>query len=242
MLTFLLQLFLVHLLGDFLLQPDSWVLDKQKKKYKSKYLYWHMGIHVLLLIVVLEFNFYYWLGMVVILISHYCIDVVKLVLQSRWNARWLFFLDQLAHVLVLFGVTFYYFPQKINFSGVFTYPNLLGAISILLCTVVTSVVVQVLISKWKPQEDEVKPLDKAGAYIGMLERLFVFGFVVGNFWSGIGFLLGAKSIFRFGDLSRTKDRNLTEYVLIGTLLSFGCAILIGMGYNYLYQFNWQEKL
>ena len=242
MLVFLLKLLFAHLLGDFLFQPDSWVKSKKKKKYKSKYLYWHMGVHAILLVTLLAFDFTYWLGIVVILVSHYCIDLIKLLLQSRWNVRWLFFLDQLAHVLVLFGVTCFYFPLKINFEGFFSYGNLLFGISVLLCTVVTSVVVQVLISKWKPQEDESQTLDKAGSYIGMLERLFVFGFVVANFWSGIGFLLGAKSIFRFGDLSRTKDRNLTEYVLIGTLLSFGIAILIGIGYNHFSQAGWIEQV
>lgn len=70
-------------------------------------------------------------------------------------------------------------------------------------------------------------LKDAGKYIGMLERLFVFLFVLTNFWEGIGFLLAAKSIFRFGDLKDTNDVKLTEYILIGTLLSFGLAILIG---------------
>src|SRR5690554_4823840 len=72
---------------------------------------------------------------------------------------------------------------------------------------------------------------RAGKYIGVLERLFILGFVIGNFWEGIGFLLAAKSIFRFGDLNNAKERHLTEYVLIGTLLSFGAAILIGLLFN-----------
>jgi len=52
-----------------------------------------------------------------------------------------------------------------------------------------------------------------------------------NEWQAIGFLIAAKSVFRFGDLSRAKDRKLTEYILIGTLLSFGFAILIGLLYK-----------
>jgi hypothetical protein len=62
----------------------------------------------------------------------------------------------------------------------------------------------------------------------MLERLFVFTFVITGNWEAIGFLLAAKSVFRFGDLKESKDRKLTEYILIGTLLSFGIAILIGV--------------
>lgn len=48
----------------------------------------------------------------------------------------------------------------------------------------------------------------------------------------IVFLVTAKSVFRFGDLSKSKDRKLTEYVLIGTLLSY--VIAIGTGLLYLW--------
>jgi hypothetical protein len=44
----------------------------------------------------------------------------------------------------------------------------------------------------------------------------------------VGFLLAAKSVFRFGDLKDDHDRMRTEYVLIGTLLSFGIAIGISL--------------
>jgi len=73
-------------------------------------------------------------------------------------------------------------------------------------------------------------LAKAGRYIGLLERLFVFVLVVTDHWEAIGLLLAAKAVFRFGDLTSSKDRKLTEYILIGTLLSFGLAILIIYSY------------
>ena len=53
-------------------------------------------------------------------------------------------------------------------------------------------------------------------------------FVVLNELGGVGFLLAAKSIFRFGDLTRSTDKKLTEYVLLGTLLSVGCSLAIGL--------------
>ena len=87
-------------------------------------------------------------------------------------------------------------------------------------------------SKWsndlKDIEDK-ESLKNAGKYIGILERLFVFIFVISGNWVGIGFLLAAKSVFRFGDLKESNDRKLTEYILIGTLLSIGIAMAIGMG-------------
>jgi hypothetical protein len=85
-------------------------------------------------------------------------------------------------------------------------------------------------SKWSKDlnDSNKESLNNAGKIIGMLERLFVFVFVVTGNWEGIGFLLAAKSVFRFGDLKESKDRKLTEYILIGTLLSFGIAIATGM--------------
>jgi hypothetical protein len=81
-------------------------------------------------------------------------------------------------------------------------------------------------------QGEGTSLKNAGRYIGILERVFAFAFILMGQWSAIGLLIAAKSVFRFGDLNKGKNRKLTEYVLIGTLLSFGLAILGGLGYNY----------
>ncbi len=45
---------------------------------------------------------------------------------------------------------------------------------------------------------------------------------------GIGFLVAAKSILRFDDIHRDHQRKTTEYVIIGTFLSFGWAMLVAM--------------
>jgi hypothetical protein len=89
-----------------------------------------------------------------------------------------------------------------------------------------------IISKWDLTEyNKEDTLKDAGAYIGILERLLVFIFIITNHWEGVGFLITAKSVFRFSDLSKAKDRKLTEYILIGTLISFGLAIVFGLGYQ-----------
>ena len=93
----------------------------------------------------------------------------------------------------------------------------------------TSIIIKNIISIWTPEnKTKDNSLQNAGNYIGILERLFVFCFILIGHFEAIGFLLAAKSIFRFGDLKEAKDRKLTEYVLIGTLLSFGVALLIGL--------------
>lgn len=234
MLALIIKLILAHIIGDFLLQPTKWVEHKEAKKHKSKYLYWHILVHVLALIVVLQANLKYWLGILTIIITHYIIDVVKLHLKHKFNARLLFGLDQLSHLIVIALVVNIYEPYKLNFDRLFSTQFLLFITCLIFVTIVTSVIMKTIISKWQLEEDiKGESLENAGAYIGMLERLFIFAFVIMNYWEGIGFLIAAKSIFRFSDLSRAKDRKLTEYILIGTLMSFGLAITIGLGYNYI---------
>ena len=189
--------------------------------------------HALVLLIALQFDTDFWIGVLLILVSHYIIDLIKLQLNDKFNRRLLFFVDQLAHLLVLFLVVYFYKPFEINLELIYSNQVLLLIIAILITTIVSSIFMKVIISKWELIEDDnSESLKKAGKYIGILERLFVFSFIVLNQWQAIGFLLTAKSVFRFGDLSKSKDRKLTEYILIGTLLSFGLAILTGLLYNY----------
>ncbi len=229
-----LKLLLAHFLGDFLLQPTNWVKDKEAKKIRSKYLYYHIAVHAVLLGILLwgTANYFSIIGLVVV--SHYAIDLLKLYFEDRIVQPWAFFIDQIAHLSAVVFVAAYCESWIWNWD-VFSNPvYVLLALCLLLTTVVAAIVMKVLIATWKIEDDAVS-LKNAGKYIGILERLFVFGFVIINFWEGVGFLLAAKSIFRFGDLTRSKDRKLTEYVLIGTLLSFGMAIACGLLFNKLHQ-------
>ena len=71
-------------------------------------------------------------------------------------------------------------------------------------------------------------LEKAGLWLGRLERILILTFVLLDHYDAIGFLIAAKSIFRFGEIKSSKDRKEAEYILIGTMLSFVIAILIGI--------------
>ncbi|MFT4772276.1 MAG: hypothetical protein ACI83L_000385 [Cryomorphaceae bacterium] len=230
-----IKMLLAHILGDFVFQPKKWVEDKLERRHKSKYLYFHILIHLVALLVIFRFDFEYWLVFLVVPISHFAIDLIKLNLHEKVNARWLFIFDQLAHLLVIVGLAAYYFPASIS-GELPSELHLFLLLCVLVLTFAGSVFIQVLMSRWIVAEDkDDQSLPAAGKYIGMLERLFIFTFVILNQWSAIGFLITAKSVFRFGDLSRAKDRKLTEYILIGTLLSFGLAILIGMIFSRLYK-------
>ncbi len=225
----LLKLLLAHLIGDFILQPASWVTAKEKNKLKAWQLYAHVIIHFTLVIAIV-WDIYFWPWAVVIAGLHLVIDGLKISLQRERTKRLLFFLDQILHLLVLYGVAcFYYnyFPAL----DIFNDANILLFITcIAFLTTPVSAAIKFFIARWTPHmsDGEEESLESAGKYIGILERLFVFAFFASGHPEGVGFLIAAKSVFRFGDLKEARSRKLTEYVLIGTLVSFGIAMLTGV--------------
>jgi hypothetical protein len=237
----LVKLFLSHLIGDFILQPNIWVKEKEEKKLRAWQLYVHALIHTVLTILIL-WDITNWAIPLAVFISHLIIDASKLLIQKEANKRMFFFLDQGLHVVAL--TTIYYFnstlitPIDIDWIG--TNEGIITLTSLIFLTTPASIIIKTIISKWTPQVDtntndkpEDDSLQSAGKYIGIIERLFVFGFVLYGQWEAVGFLIAAKSVFRFGDLKNGSERKLTEYVLIGTLLSFGVAISTGVVYKYL---------
>ena len=159
----------------------------------------------------------------------------KLSIQNERNITSVFLVDQIAHMIsICLSVVFYKNTSVSMLFELDTQTIILILLSIVLLTSVSSKFIKIIISQWEPfTEDNVKDsLKNAGSFIGVLERLFVFCFVISGNIEAVGFLLAAKSIFRFGDLKDAKDRKLTEYILIGTLLSFGFALIIS--YSYLY--------
>lgn len=75
-----------------------------------------------------------------------------------------------------------------------------------------------------PPEVTAESLPGAGRVIGLLERGLIFVLVLIGQPQGVGFLIAAKSILRYGALK--DDRALSEYVIIGTLASFGWALVV----------------
>ncbi|PIF45796.1 uncharacterized protein DUF3307 [Chryseobacterium sp. 52] len=224
------KLILAHLLGDFILQPNSWVADKERRKLKSPYLYLHVLIHTVLSFIFLWNTEFWWISLLVG-ISHFIIDASKLIFQTVKNKKNWFFIDQLLHILVIAGISFYCKEFSFDFLNQQEFLKILMAA--LFLTTPASIFIKILLSSWTPVPEtqssiQTESLSSAGKYIGILERLLVFTFIMVNHWEGVGFMIAAKSVFRFSDLAQAKQRKLTEYVLIGTLLSFGLAVLTGI--------------
>jgi uncharacterized membrane protein len=225
----LVKLILAHLLGDFLVQPDSWVDAKEKKKLSAWQLYIHTVIHfILIMLLVADIAFWKWA--LLLALVHLGIDIAKIYLQTNETRRRYFFVDQMAHFLFILFIWILYCNKPLSLEGHSGEYYIALATFIYALTQPVSVLVRKFISQWSPEAEgkDSDSLEKAGNYIGIFERLFVFTFVLAGQWEAVGFLLAAKSVFRFGDLKESKDRKLTEYVLIGTLLSFGIAMLAGV--------------
>lgn len=229
----LIKLFLAHLIGDFVFQTKQSIKQKEKKKLKSPVLYIHIAIHFVLLALLL-WNISLWPIIVFITISHFIIDVLKLKFQKKKTKRLWFFLDQLLHIIMIFVAYFLFTENSFEVSTIFTETNLLLLTCVLFLTQPVSIIMMTIFSKWNIEKLTTgnESLKDAGRYIGMLERLLVFIFIISDHWEAVGFLITAKSVFRFGDLKESKHRKLTEYILIGTLISFGIAILTGILFLY----------
>ncbi len=225
----LIKLLIAHLLGDFFLQPKAWIADKVQKKFRSGWLYVHALLHGVLALL-LSWDLSFWWAALIISVSHLIIDGLKMTFQNGRNERVLFFLDQLMHLMVI-GVLWYVWtdPPMLP-DSIFTVQNCLNLAALMVVTLPSSVFIKIMISHWMPfkGEQDNNSLESAGKYIGMLERIFVLVFNLTGHWEGIGFLIAAKSIFRFGDIKESTGLKLTEYFMIGTLLSFGMAIFTGL--------------
>lgn len=231
--TLLIQLILAHLIGDFFLQTAKTIEQKNRLKWAAPALYIHGVIHFVLIL--LFAGFQYWLAAIIITVLHTIIDGMKLQFQSSKNSQTWFFVDQVLHFIVIVAVWTWITPEVFTDFSV-SIPVLAAATGFIFLTRPAAFIIAQALSHWSREIAEdgegEKSLPKAGWYIGMLERILIFSFILIGQWAAIGFLMAAKSIFRFGDLTRAKDRKLTEYILIGTFLSFGVAILTGMIFVY----------
>lgn len=235
----LLKLVFAHLMGDFVLQTNKWVANKEQRTWRSPLMYAHALVHGLLAWLVV-WQLAFWPFAAAIAGTHLLIDIAKAVLQKRFPQQgkvW-FLLDQALHLLILVVAV-------ILFSHIQVWKALNDIVlpwqlitAYLFVTKPASILIKTLISHWKPNplthlQDNREAASKtslaeAGMWIGMIERLLVLTFILKGHWEAIGFLLAAKSVFRFGDLRGKHDMQLTEYILIGTLMSFGLAILTGL--------------
>ncbi len=227
----LLRLLFAHVLSDFVFQSDN-ICEGKQGKTKKKYVYQllHSFIHALTAYLFVA-DWKNWIIPMVIFVSHTLVDYIKVEYLKKDVAS--FLIDQFVHIVVIVVLWLSLFDQAKFFCQEFLrieWNNLTTwtvVTAYLLMLKPASVFLSLFIKKWTPSATVEKSLPNAGKWIGYFERILILTFILTGNAEGIGFLLAAKSIFRFGELNKAQEIKTTEYVLIGTLASFTIAILVG---------------
>lgn len=233
--SLLLRMIIAHLLADFFLQPYAWVSGKRQYNLKSRHLYYHIAI-VGILTYILMLDWSQWELPLFIAITHFFIDWWK---SGKEDTISIFTADQAAHLLMIvagWAVFSGVLPDSLDFLDEALYQPGIWIIltSYLFVLRPVGFLIEKATRRWRNElageEGDVSGLTDAGTWIGYIERVIILTFILLNEYSAIGFLIAAKSIFRFsGGVKDNQERKHAEYILIGTLISFSLAILIGIG-------------
>lgn len=245
--SLLIWMLVVHLVADFPLQPLSWVKDKALNRRRSRLLLLHALLHgALATFAISLFGLIHGglstlnllSALLIISTSHYLIDLIKVTWLTRIGPVSSLLIDQGLHVAVIICLWLYLSPNAgallyVAWQQATSWQLSLTLLAYLLIYMPMGILIGQLLARWAPQmplsaKADNDSLLRAGKQIGYLERTLILTFVLIGQIPAIGFLLAAKSIFRFGDLRQTGDKMRTEYVLLGTLFSFTLTIMLGL--------------
>ena len=231
----ILQL-VAHLVSDFYLQTEKSCKSKADNAFKSRHLYFHALI-TFACAWLFSLNVGYWWAALLIAVLHLVIDGLKSVFKDKRGA---FFIDQLLHLAVIVAtvITFINIGEVLFPTWLPETHVLLWIVAFVFCLRPANFFIQNIFKDANisiPDSGKENSLPNAGRVIGNMERMLLLVFVMLGQYEAIGFLLAAKSLLRFRETDTVKS----EYVLVGTLLSFGIAILLGVAVKLLIELNFE---
>jgi len=231
--------FLAHLLADYIFQSPGWSNGKGRKPFTKYHVY-----HVLVVFACswfLSFDPGYLVAAVALTVIHLFTDILKSYLVIRAKKTGInknyFFTDQLIHLFFLVIIPVAYVEwHGINFTAEFSLKTIAVVTAFVFCTKPANIVVKNILTAFviaipteehpfvvKPEDQNTeKSLPNAGKLIGIMERVLTLALILVGQYGAVGLIIAAKSILRF------KDTQMNEYILVGTLLSFGLAVLPGI--------------
>jgi hypothetical protein len=193
-----------------------------------------------------------WILPLAIFLGHAILDFIKTKVKARLLS--VFIIDQVLHIALIVALSIWiagrYSPVlhwAILFGDLWTrfLIILAGAIaaiqagSVLIGIAVDPLLKEIAQDNGTEMSQNAKlsrGLKKGGKLIGQLERAIIFLLVLAGHPEGVGFLIAAKSIFRFGEIKDIKQRQEAEYIIIGTFMSFGYGLLIAFLTKYFLNF------
>ncbi|RYJ44518.1 DUF3307 domain-containing protein [Flavobacterium beibuense] len=231
----LIRLLMAHLLADFVFQSKKMVENKQ---WFSKYMLFHIGI-VYITSAVLSG---WWILSGLIAVLHYITDGVKITLKNKGKIKdsYLFIADQKIHFFVILIIWAAYFSLFRNLYQLVLIPFTdykwsLVLLGYLFMTSPLGFLIGIATRKLQQLGDNPEgKSDRNGFWIGVSERVIIFTFMLLEEYGAIGFLIAGKSIIRFS--TKNEDKK-SEYVLLGTMLSYGVAIVAGIVIRWMLMFG-----
>ncbi len=225
----LIKLFCAHLIADFILQSDT--INSGKHKAGTTGICFqllHSAIHAGTAYLLMA-DWSCWIVPAIIFVTHFAIDTVKCKIAKESLIT--FIVDQICHIAIIVALWLILFARDFELpclGNVCSARIWIVILAYILMLKPSSVLLCLFLNKWVPSSPNTQSLPNAGKWIGYIERILILTFVLIGSFESIGFLLAAKSVFRFGELNKAREIRTTEYVLIGTLASFTIAILSGI--------------
>lgn len=231
--SLLLRLIVAHVVADFFLQRDSRIEQRFGEKWRSRWLYVHGASAGTLAYTLAGSWNALWLPFVIFL-AHVLRDALK---PHGEDAARFSVLDHLGHGIIILGCWILLIPGTLSDIVRFlsTCTASIGfwtiTLSYMLVTWPAGALIGRITKPWRceiSRETSSQGLEKAGLWIGRLERVLILTFILLNHFEAIGFLIAAKSILRFGEIRSPSGRKEAEYILIGTMISFVISIMLGI--------------
>lgn len=234
-----IRLLLAHIISDFALQSNKMV---ESKKWFSKFMLFHIA---LIFASTLILSGFLWRISIAISLLHWLVDSVKIEIQSRKTIKQnlLFVADQTLHFLIVVTMWFWHFNLFDKLLALVSLPFVNYKFSIIILAYAWVYFPVGYFIKFATQsinhnnttntETSNNNIEHGGKLIGQFERIIILTLVLLNQYEAIGFLITGKSIIRFAD--HNSDLR-SEYVLVGTMMSYALAILSGVFVNYLLSF------
>ena len=226
-----------HLIVDSIYKYLTW-WNKKVPRFGSKVL-WSFLTAVVSYIAVADWRL--WILPLCILVTHLVVYLFRDALKSCKGFS--LFIEELLHLTITLLITWLFFGDHL--ANAVATDGLSGSLGRLVfvvagfCTAVLlgAVVIGLRVVPFQKQLESARKkndtdalfsgFENGGKMIGVLERSLIYIFIMVGEPAAIGFLIAAKSILRFGEIKDSDNRMEAEYIIIGTLMSFLFAVLVG---------------
>jgi hypothetical protein len=238
LLQFILLQIVAHLIADFTFQWQKWS-DGKSKKPITKYHFYHVLV-VLVMSFLFSFDPNFWWAAISLAFLHLLVDILKSYLckksKSRQAKSAYFFADQFVHLIIIIFVScLYSYVSSIHcIIGINSVYYIAVVAGFLFCAKPTNIYIQNILVSFSIETpdtrtensesgaDDEKSLPNAGKLIGITERFLTLALILSGQYGAVGLVIAAKSILRYNSAQKS------EYILVGTLLSFGFATILGI--------------